>query len=139
MTPKKYFEQVFELEKKLKSAENERDAIMQTLTGAAPMEEAPTYSNQFNSNTENAAIELVMYTEKVNKRWSELVRLQIRISHEINTLPKWTHMMVLRERYLCSKKFEQIAVEQNYAYGSIIRFHGEALQEFRELYPDKFK
>lgn len=138
LTPKAYFNQVFELERKMDSKISERDAIMGTLTGAPAMEENKTYSNQFHSTTESAVMRLIGYSDQTNEYVSELVNLQIRISNEINYLEKYNHQMVLRERYLCSKKFEEIAVEQNYGYRHVIRLHGEALKEFGQLYPDKF-
>lgn len=130
MTPKEYFEQVFELEKKVQSKVNERDAIMGTLTGATVMQDDVSFSNQFHSKTESAALKLMEYSDQVNEYVDKLVDLRIQIARELDCLKDDRYRIILRERYLCSKLWEEIAVEQNYAYGSVIRLHGEALIKF---------
>lgn len=138
MTPKEYFEQVFELEKKVNSKVNERDAIMNTLTGATPMQDNPGYSNQFHSKTESAVIKLMDYSDRANEYVDELVDLRIKLSKELDQLDVHNHRMVLRERYLCSKRWEEIAVEQSFDLRWVHRLHGRALKEFNEKFPDKF-
>lgn len=139
MTPEAYFKQVFELDRKINSKISERDAILNTLTGATTMQENPTYSNQFYSSTENAVMKLMEFNDKTNKHIDKLVNLKIQMSHELNMLPKHSQQLVLRERYLCSKKFEEIAVEQNYSYSHVTYLHRTGLEKFGEVHKEKLK
>ena len=83
-------------------------------------------------------IKLLKYTDETNNYVDELVDLRIQIADEIMELRNDNYRVVLSERYIQGKKFEEIAVEQNYAYRHITRLHGEALKEFEKLYPEKF-
>lgn len=138
MTPKEYFEQVFDLDKKVQSKVNERDAIMGTLTGATVMQDDVSFSNQFHSTTESAALKLMEYSDQANEYVDKLVDLRIQMSKELDQLEVHNHRMVLRERYLCSKRWEEIAVEQSFDLRWVHRLHGRALKEFEEVHADKF-
>lgn len=139
MTPREYFQQIFKLDKEINSIINERDELMSTLTKATRITHDPIYTNQVSSPTENTVIKLIEYNDITNKYIDELVDLKIQISKEIMQLENKNHRLILRERYICSKKWELIAVEQNYDLSWVTRLHGRALQEFEEVFSDKFK
>lgn len=138
MTPKAYFEHVFELDRQVESKRNERQAIRDTVLGSTTWEDNPTYSNQFHSTTESAAMKLLEHNDRVNEQIDELVDYKIQLANELDQLEVHNHRMVLRERYLCSKRWEEIAVEQSYDLRWIHRLHGRALDEFGKKFPDKF-
>lgn len=139
MTPKEYFDQVFELDRLVESKRSERQAIRNTILGATNWDEAPTFSNQFHSTTESAALKLAEHNDRVNEQIDELVDLKIKIAGEVDSLEVHNHKMVLRERYLWGKRWEEIAVEQSYDLSWITRLHGRALNEFQKKFPEKFK
>ena len=139
LSPKEYLTQIFNLDKKIDDKIRERDAIMSTLLKGTDSTKEPIYSNLPSSPVENTVIKLMDHNDEVNHQIDELVNLKIQIAGEINQLEKETHKMVLKERYLHCKKFEEIAVEQNYDYRHITRLHGEALKEFEKMFPSKFK
>lgn len=139
MTPKEYFQQIFELDKEINSMIDERDKLMNQSIKATRITHDPIYNNQVSSPTEDTIIKLFDHSNEINKYIDKLVELKIQISKEIMELENKNHRMVLRERYMCSKKWEDIAEEQNYDKSWIIRLHGRALLEFKELNTDKFK
>ena len=138
MTPEKYFKQIFRFEEKVESERSERQAIRDTVLGATSWEENPTFSNQFHSTTENAAIKLALHNDLVNKSIDELVDLKIQIAGEIDHLEVHNHRMVLRERYLRNKKWEQVHEKTGYDPSWLTRLHKRALKEFAEKFPEKF-
>lgn len=112
---------------------------MSTLLKGTDMTQEPIYSNLPSSPVENTVIKMMDYNDEANQYTDKLVNLKIQITEEINQLDNEKHIMVLKERYLHCKKFEEIAVEQNYAYRHITRLHGEGLKEFEKLFSEKFE
>ena len=139
MGAKGYLTQIFNLDKKIDDKIRERDAIMSTLLKGTDSTKEPIYSNLPSSPVENTVIKLMKYNDQANEYTDKLVNLKMQIAEEINGLSKETHQIVLKERYLHCKKFEQIAVDTGYDYSWIIKLHGQALKEFEELYPEKFE
>src|SRR5690625_3262932 len=131
--------QIFNLDKKIDDKIRERDAIMNTLLKGTDMTQEPIYSNLPSSPVENTVIKAMKYNDEANKYTDDLVNLKIQITSEINKLEKDTHRIVLKERYLHCKKFEQIAVDTTYDYSWVIKLHNQALKEFEKLYPEKFE
>lgn len=137
MNAKTYLLQIYNLNKKIDSRLEERDEIMSTLTKAVDTTNEPIYNTGTTSDpTGNTVLKLMQFNDRVNKEVDELVSLKIKIAGEINQLEKDNHRMVLKQRYLHCKKFEEIAVEQKYAYRHITRLHGQALQEFESMFKD---
>lgn len=139
MGAKEYLMQIFNLDRKIDDKIRERDAIMNTLLKGTDMTQEPIYSNLPSSPVENTIIKAMEYNDEANKYTDDLVNLKIQITSEINKLDKDTHRLVLKERYLHCKKFEQIAVDTTYDYRHVTRLHKEALGEFEKMYPEKFK
>lgn len=130
MTPEEYLKQVAKLRKKVDSKRSERQAIEETVLGATSWEDNPSFSNQFHSTTENAAMKLLEHNSQVNEQVDELVDLQIKIANEIDQLEDSRYRMILRGYYIAEKKFEVLAVDLGYDYRHIIRLHKEALCAF---------
>lgn len=138
MTPKQYFDQIFKLDDEIESKRNERKAVRDTVLGATTWEEAPAFSNQFNSTTENMVLKLDDYSDEINRLIDELVDLKMQLSTEIDQLEDRRYRIVLRERYIRCKSWAEIAIEQSYDKRYIYELHGYALSEFEKEFPDKF-
>ena len=137
MTPKEYFEQVFDLDKEVKSKQQERDAIRGTVLGATTWEDNPSFSNQFHSTTENMMLKLDDCSSQINEAVDRLVDLKMQLSTEIDQVEDRRYRIVLRERYIRCKSWAEIAIEQNYDKRYIYELHGYALSEFKREFPDK--
>lgn len=137
MTPKEYFNQIKRLDKKIDELRNQREAIIATGCKVNTMQDVPTYSNQFNSTTENIAMKLLDHTDEVNEKIDELVDLKLRIITEIEVLKDERYRTILKEHYICDKTLELIAGQQPYSYRHATRLHGEALQAFKEAHREK--
>lgn len=129
MTPQEYFMQIYNIHNKVKSKKGERESVLGTIRDMGDVNLRPT----------GKTVEDVLgYNDEVNKYLDELVMLKIQIAGEIMGLDKYTHQMVLRERYVRLKKWEDIAEEQCYDERWLFRLHNDALEEFKKAYPSKF-
>lgn len=138
MTPKEYLMQIYKLNKKIKSKLSERDEIMNTLIRATDTSKENIHTLDVGRPTEDTVIRLMRYNDDVNEHVDELVDLKVQIAEEIMKLEHENHRVVLRERYIHCKSFEQIAVNEGYVYRHITRLHGRALEEFGDIYKEKF-
>lgn len=64
----------------------------------------------------------------------ELVDLKRDIMRLIKKLADPEYQVILEERYLCFKKFEQIALDMGYSIQHIFRLHEKALKELAVIY-----
>ena len=119
MGTKEYLEQLLDLDKKIDSKMRERKWIVRR---------ADWYGL-----TEESELKLRKYDEEVNDYIDELLELEITVSEEIMQLEDYTHQMVLRERYMFGKKWQQIADEQQYELSSLHYIHNKALDEFEKV------
>lgn len=139
MTPQEYLMQIFHLDKKIDSKLSERDEIMSTLLRATDTSKEYVRTSNISSPTENAVMLLMQYNDETNKYVDELVVLKVQVAEEIMRLENSNYQMILRERYIHCKKFEQIAVDMNYDYSWVIKLHRRALRKFGEVFPEKFR
>ena len=131
--------QIFHLNKKINSKLSERDEIMSTLIRATDTSRENIHTLDVGRPTEDTVLRLMDYNDEANQYTDKLVDLKVQIAEEIMRLDSDNHRMVLRERYIHCKKFEQIAVDMNYDYSWVIKLHRQALKNFKEAFPEKFK
>lgn len=139
MTPKEYLSQIFQLDNKINSKISERDALRSAVIRGTNFENEPVKTLDISRPTEDMVIKLFERNDLINNQVDELINLRIDIGNEIDQLESKKYQMVLRERYMCSKKWEQIALDNHYTTRRIHQLHGEALIQFQDTYPEKFK
>lgn len=123
MGAKEYLEQVRNMSKRVDSKLRERERMLSRVEGV--------------ELTDELELKLRKYDEEVNDYVDELLGLQVKIADEIMQLDKYTHQMVLRERYLHNKKWEEIADEQHYDISYLHKLHRQALGELEKGLTDK--
>lgn len=70
----------------------------------------------------------------VEKDIAKLVQLQRDMSDLIANVERGDLRLVLYERYINFKKWEDIAVDNNYSLDNIFKLHGRALQAIEKVY-----
>ena len=130
--------QIYNLNNKINSKLSERDEIMNTLIRSTDTSKESIHTLDVGRPTEETVIRLMRYNDEANQYTDELVELKVRIAEEIMKLDNENHRIVLRERYIHCKSFEEIAVNEGYVYRHIIRLHNQALDEFEKTFPEKF-
>ena len=134
MTPKQYLRQAFVLDRLIKAnmtrIEELREIQMWMYHTAAG--EHVQSSRRMDQIGEITARFLDAMAETA-KDIMQLMKLQHEIITTINALPRSEHRLVLYERYINMKKWEEIAEESNYDVRTIYRLHGKALSEIKKM------
>lgn len=79
---------------------------------------------------------LAEYEIEIDLRIDKLIDVKREINAKINQLSDWKLRMVLFERYLLGRTWEQIAVDMHYTYQHVCRLHGRALIEMGGILKD---
>lgn len=79
---------------------------------------------------------LAEYEIEIDKRIDQLIDVKREINAAINELQDWRLRMVLFERYLLGRTWEQIAVDMHFSYQHVCRLHGRALIEMGGILRD---
>ncbi len=75
--------------------------------------------------------------EEINRDIDRLVDLKTDITHLIKKLDSHEYQILLEQRYLCFKSWEQISVDLGYSIQHTFRLHDEALKELSRFYKDE--
>lgn len=139
MTPKEYLSQIYRLDKQINSRISERDALRSSVLRATNYENEPIKTLEVSRPTEDVVIKLLERNDLINELVDKLVDLRVKIGDEIDQLESKQYQVILRERYMCSKKWERIAQDNYYSTRRIHQLHGEALIQFEDTFPEKFE
>ena len=74
---------------------------------------------------------IVDLQNKINDEIDRLVDLKEQQRNAINLVPDRNEQLVLKERYINGKTWEQISVCLNADRSTVIRWHGKALKNFK--------
>ena len=111
--------------------EQERALTNATSTVAQSGSEKVQTSNV--NTSENKFISYAAYSELIDKRIDRLYEIKKEILENVNKLDDATLRTILILRYLNFQTWEMIACKMNYGYGHILRLHGNALIEIKNV------
>lgn len=75
----------------------------------------------------------IEYQNELETSIKELVSYKQEAMNLIDKIDNADYVDVLYKRYFQFKKWEQIAIDMNYAYRTVLRIHGQAIKEFDRL------
>ena len=75
--------------------------------------------------------------EEVNKDIDTLVDMKMDITHLIKLVDNHEYQIILEQRYLCFKTWEQISVDMGYSIQHTFRLHDKTLKEVDRIYEDE--
>ena len=137
MTPKEYLEKCRYLEMNIREAQNEYESLYATMLSAVQHKQDPVTSTP-TSGIEDKYLELAERSSVVSKAIDAKADYTLKVSAELDQMEDDKLRCLLRDRYICCKSWEQIAVDMCYGIRRVYQLHGEALREFERIYPDKF-
>ena len=137
MTPKEYLDQCRRLELNVREAQNEYEMLYATMLSAVQHKQDPVTSSP-TSSVEDKYLKLADRSGDVNRSIDAKVDYTLKVSAELDQMKDDKLRCLLRDRYICCKSWEKIAVDMGYVIRRVYQLHGEALQEFEKLYPEKF-
>ena len=129
MTAQEYFNQAYRLDQRINSKIEQLRTLNElalkataTYTG---MPHSPNKGSQTMANTVDRIIDL---QNEINRDIDELVDLKAEIREVIDAVPDTDLRLILEERYLNWKSWEQIAVLMNYNCNYVFDLHKRALK-----------
>ncbi|GEM_PF-705703 len=136
MTVREYFEQVREMERRISIKHEQIKHLKELATRATSAIEAVRVGGTSNrSKMANAVEEMVDIKRALEKDIARLSRLYKEISAIIVKTDNQSYRELLTLRYLCNKKWEDIADQMHFDTRSVYRLHGKALAEVRQYVP----
>lgn len=132
---KEYLGQAHRLDQRINS-KLEQIALLRDLATKVTVtySDMPRNPNKGGSRVEDTVIKIMGLEEEINQDIDRLVDLKADITHLIKKLDNHDHQILLEQRYLCFKSWEQISVDMDYSIQHIFRLHDKALRELSKFY-----
>ena len=123
MTAQEYFNQAYKLDQRINSKIEQLAKLKATATYTG-MPHSPNKGSQTMANTIDRIIDL---QNEINQDIDTLVDLKMELRSVIEAVDSTEYQLILEERYLNWKSWEQIAVSLGYTLRHLHRLHREAL------------
>lgn len=130
MDIKTYLSQAFVLDRLLKAKESKIKELQEKKYSLGDVSKFGD-KVQTSKKTDPMAQVLVQLMDLTSEYQADIHRilaLQKEISQTIDKLEQLDLRLILQERYINLKKWEEIAVDNNYSYRWVLKLHGQALK-----------
>lgn len=130
MTAKEYLSQAYRLDQRI-DAKLEQVANLRALAAkaTATISDMPRSDSPNLQQMESTVVKIIDLEQEINADIDRLVDLKREITAVISAIAVPEYQIVLELRYLCYKRWEEIAVTMNYATNYIFELHGKALKK----------
>ena len=137
---KEYLNQAHRLDQRINSKLDQIASLHDLATKATvTYSDMPRNPNKGKSKLEDTIIKIMELEEEINRDIDRLVELKGDITHLIKRLDSHEYQILLEQRYLCFKSWEQISVDMGYSIQHTYRLHDEALTELSKFFKDESK
>ena len=116
------------LVKEIEQLEEEKLRLSASLVGAVNITDMPHGSRKVEDRMAEVAVKMSDIAQMIADKLNQLYDLRQQIEQAIEELEP-RERVLMRERYIEGKKWEQIAVDMGYCYMQICRIHGEILKK----------
>ena len=138
MKIKDYLNQAHRLDQRINSKLEQIASLHDLATKATvTYSDMPRNPNKGKSRIEECIMKIMELEEEINRDIDKLVDLKTDITHLIKMLDSHEYQILLEQRYLCFKSWEQISVDLGYSIQHTFRLHDEALKELSRFYKDE--
>lgn len=135
MKIKEYLMQAYRIDQRINSKLEQIAALHDLATKATvTYSDMPKNPSRGGSRIEDAILKIIDLESEINSDIDELVDLKADITHLIKMLDSHEYQIILEQRYLCFKSWEQIAVDMGYSIQHTFRLHDKALRELPKFY-----
>ena len=131
MTAKSYLNQIRIIDQDIQSRIEQKQRLYATLIGSPSITHDVVQSSKTDAYDERY-MKIIEAGEEIDKRIDKLVDKKIEASRKVDKLGESDSMsmLILRERYINLKSWEEIAEQMSYSIRHVNRLHGEALNKF---------
>lgn len=138
MKIKEYLMQAYRIDQRINSKLEQIASLHDLATKATvTYSDMPRNPNKGKSKIEDTIIKIMELEDEINHDIDRLVDLKTDITHLIKNLDSHEYQIILEQRYLCFKSWEQIAVDMGYSIQHTFRLHDAALTELERFYKDE--
>ncbi len=138
MKIKEYLMQAYRIDQRINSKLEQIAALHDLATKATvTFSDMPRNPNKGKSKIEDAIIKIMELEDEINHDIDKLVDLKTDITHLIKNLDSHEYQIILEQRYLCFKSWEQISVDLGYSIQHTFRLHDAALTDLKRFYKDE--
>ena len=131
MNPKEYLNQIRHIDMDITSRQEEAVRLRSAITIKTSTLKESVIQESHGGSYDDKYMMLIGKSEEINEKVDELVDTKIKVSNEIDMIDDRLYRIILREKYLNLKTFEQIAELTKYDVRYIHKLHGKALNQFK--------
>jgi hypothetical protein len=141
MTAKQYLQQAYRLNGFINAdrAELVRLRELSVSVGGQDLTQDRVQTSITSDKTGNVVMKIMDLESKIKAEIARYVDLQAEIRGRVNAVQCEDLRLLLKKRYLNFEKWEQIAVDMNYAYRWVLALHKRALTAFEEQFSGGIK
>ncbi len=134
MKAKEYLSHAYRLDSRINSKIDQLGSLNELATKCTSnLSGMPKAPNHGGSTMEDAIVKIVELQEEINRDIDRLVDLKRELVKVIKTVDDIDCQLLLEERYLCCKSWEQIAVELGFRVRRVYDIHSAALEKVEKI------
>lgn len=122
-----YLERAYYINGEIDSKLDQVASLRETATKATTTLRLNPGGGHDNHSMENVIVKIVDMETEINADIDRLIDMKREISDAIKAVKQVRYRILLEKRYLCFKKWENIAVDMNYSIQRVYQMHDEAL------------
>lgn len=128
MTAKEYLGQAYRIDQRINSKLEQVTSLRNQATSAtATLSPTPRSASPDLHSMESILVNIFRLEHEINADIDTLVDLKREIMRAIKRVENVEYQLILEQRYLCFKRWEQIAVDLNLASRTLYLLHDQAL------------
>lgn len=132
MKPKKYLEQVQELEVKINLKKDQIIEVRAKAESCTSVLSERVQTSPCGDSLPNIVSKICEFEIEMNRLIDEQIDLKLEIISKLDKMSNKDHIRILEMKYLKGMNLVKIASEMNYSYRQVKRKHGWALEEFKQ-------
>ena len=133
MNAKEYLEQAYRLDQRINSKLAQKESLKCLATkSTAVIRKDPISSGSNDSFMEDTIIKIVDMEREIDREIDQLVDLKREITWVIDQVDNLNLQVLLELRYLCYKRWPEIAEQMHYTESNVYKLHEKALQKVEE-------
>lgn len=130
MTVKEYLLQAFTIDRILKARQSQIEELeARRYSVGAVLDDVKISAGPQQDKLGDLSAHFLDLIDEYAKDLEHLLALKRDIKRLIETLDNPTHRLIMEERYINLKRWEDIAADNNYSWNSVHRFHKAALKK----------
>lgn len=133
MTAKEYLRGYYDLTKQIEILDGEIADLTAEIENTGGNLDGMPKGSEIADKTGSLASRIADITTEVMDMRTKAINKRHEILQNICQMKRGEYKMLLHQRYVQFKRFEEIAVEMNYSYNRVRHMHGEALVEFTKV------